>query len=224
MFAGQFGLLVGYLLPGFLGLVGLAPMSPVVAGWLQGVELGDAGIGPPIYAVLCATMIGMIFSCIRWLIIDHVLAWTGVVAPVWNFRSLDRRLEALTYLVDNHYRYFQFYSNTLIAVAWAYPIQRLMKTSPFLGFGTDLGALFLCAVLFAGSRDALAKHYQRAGQLVGEPAEKDGSGDVMTNGIGHHNESAAKSKPNPESKPDAKNVASAKSDDGKSAKEAHRSK
>ena len=173
MFAGQFGLLVGYLLPGFLGLVGLTPMAPAISGWLQGVNLGDAGIGPPIYAVLSATMMGMIFSCFRWLVIDHVHAWTGVKAPVWNFKLLKGRLEELTYLVDNHYRYYQFYANTLVAVVFAYPIHRLLKTSPFLGVGTDLGVIILCAVLFAGSRDALAKYYHRAGQLVGEATEKD---------------------------------------------------
>jgi len=215
MFAGQFGLLVGYLLPGFLGLLGLAPVSPVVSGWLHGVNLGDAGIGPPVYAVLSATMIGMIFSCIRWLIIDHVHAWTGVVSPMWNFRLLDGRLEALSYLVDNHYRYYQFYANTLIAVIWAYPIHRLLKTSPFLGVGTDLGALILCAVLFAGSRDALAKYYQRAGQLVGHVAEKDHAGDAMTNGIGKHEIDGGTAKPRPESKPEVKAAAPAKPEDAK---------
>lgn len=172
MFSGQFGLLVGYLLPGFLGLVGMAPLSPTVADWLRGAHLGDSGIGPPLYAVLSATMFGMILNCVRWVVIDHILAWTGVVAPAWDFRLLESRLKSLTFLVEHHYRYYQFYSATLLAVLWTYPIHRVMNTSPFLGVGTDLGVLILCAILFAGSRDSLAKYYQRAGQLVGDVAEK----------------------------------------------------
>lgn len=77
--------------------------------------------------------------------------------------------------------------------------------------GTDLGVLVLCVILFAGSRDALAKYYQRAGQLVGHVAEKVHSGDVMTNGIGHHEEG----KPRPEPKPEGKAVAPAKPEDAK---------
>lgn len=110
------------------------------------------------------------------------------------------------YLVESHYRYYQFYANTLIAVVWAYSVNRLLKTSSLLRFGTDLGVFILCAVLFAGSRDALAKYRHRSGQLVGQFAEKDDSGEVMTNGIDHHQgKSGAPSTP-PKTKPTEKSV------------------
>jgi hypothetical protein len=214
MFVGQFGLLVGYLLPGFLGLLGLAPISPVVAGWIQGVKVGDAGVGPPIYAVLCATMIGMIVGCFRWLIVDHVHEWTGIKRPTWDFNVLEKRLKAFNYIVEGRYRYYQFYSGTLIALVWTYSVYRLMQTSPLLGIGTDLGVLILCAVLFAGSRDALRRYYAEVGQLVGPVAEKGRKGDDVTNG--YHHEAGSSSKPKSESKPGAKTVAPAKAETGKS--------
>ncbi|HVV70327.1 MAG TPA: hypothetical protein VHI52_02330 [Verrucomicrobiae bacterium] len=104
----------------------------------------------------------------------------GIKRPEWRDQHLDGSLEAFDYLVENHYRYYQFYSNTLVAILWAYPVHRAMNSSPLLGFGTDLGAIVLCAVLFAGSRDTLAKYYSRTSRLMGQVAEKDG--DVMTNG------------------------------------------
>jgi excisionase family DNA binding protein len=100
----------------------------------------------------------MILSCIRWLVIDHLLQWWGIPAPAWDFRQLENRLEALEYLSDNHYRYYQFYANTLVAILWAYSVNRLLQTSPLLGFGTDLGVALLCIVLFLGSRDTLSKY------------------------------------------------------------------
>jgi len=204
----QFGLIVAFLIPGFVGLAGLAPLMPVVAEWLRPVNLGDFGIGPTIYALMAATAVGMILSCVRWLVIDHLLEWLGVHAPTWDFRQLENRLEALDYLSANHYRYYQFYANTLVAILWAYAVNRLLQTSPLLGFGTDLGVAFLCLVLFLGSRDALSKYRLRAGQLIGQVAEKDG--DAMTNGIDHHGGGATvtkdrepkpQQKPAPESKP-----------------------
>jgi hypothetical protein len=110
----QFGLIVAFLIPGFIGLAGLAPLMPVVAEWLRPVNLGDFGIGPTIYALMAATAVGMILSCIRWLVVDQLLRWSGIRSPTWDFRQLESRLEALDYLSDNHYRYYQFYANTLI--------------------------------------------------------------------------------------------------------------
>jgi uncharacterized membrane protein YciS (DUF1049 family) len=129
---------------------------------------------------------GMIVSCFRWLLIDQLLKLTGVPAAVLDYRALEERIISFNYLVESHYRYYQFYANTLIAVLFAYGINRLLKTSSLLGFGTDLGVLILCAVLFAGSRDALWKYRNRSGQLVGQVAGKDFTGDEMTNGIDHN--------------------------------------
>src|ERR1044072_6418789 len=149
----QFGLMVAYLLPGFVGLAGIAPFLPLVAAWLQPSTYAEASLGPPVYAVFAATTIGMIVSCFRWLLIDHIHQWTGLMPPVWDDSRLNQRLVAFDYLVENHYRYYQFTANMLVSVVWAYSINRLMHTSSLLGIGTDLGVLVLCATLFAGSRD-----------------------------------------------------------------------
>src|SRR5271169_3932821 len=101
----QFGLIVAFLIPGFIGLAGLLPLMPIVSEWLRPVNLGDFGIGPTIYALMAATAVGMILSCVRWLVIDHLLQWSGIPAPAWDFRQLENRLEALDYLSDNHYKF-----------------------------------------------------------------------------------------------------------------------
>jgi hypothetical protein len=108
----QFGLIVAFLIPGFIGLAGLTPLIPIVADWLRPVNLGNFGIGPTVYALMAATGVGMVLSCIRWLAIDHLLAWSGIPASDWDFRKLHDHLETLNYLSDNHYRYYQFYANT----------------------------------------------------------------------------------------------------------------
>jgi hypothetical protein len=163
----QFGLIVAFLIPGFIGLAGVAPLVPVVGEWLRPINIGDFGIGPTVYAVMAAIAVGMMISCVRWLLIDHALHWVGVRPPAWDFRNLETRLEAWDYLNANFYRYYQFYANTLVAVAWAYLVNRFNQKSPTLDLGTDLGVVFLCVVLFLGSRDALSKYYTRSGQLLG---------------------------------------------------------
>lgn len=193
----QFGLIVAYLLPGFIGLAGVTPFVPTVAEWLRPVNIGDGWLGPPVYAVLAAMAMGMIVSCVRWLLVDHVHQWTGLVRPELDHGRLESRLEAFSFWVENHYRYYQFYANTIIAVLWAYLINRILGTSPLLGIGTDLGVLTLCAILFAGSRDALRKYYVGIDRLLGQIAEKGIAGDSMTNGTHHPDNGGTATKPRP---------------------------
>lgn len=189
----QFGLFIAYVLPGFIALAGLAPVFPLVARWLHPF---DSGLGPPLYALLAATAIGLLLSCFRWLVIDHVHLLMGLERPDWNDGLLDERLSGFDYLVQGHFRYYEFAGNTLLAILFAYTLNRLAGTWPFLGIGTDLGMVVLVSVLFAASRDAMAKYYTRTGRLVGLVAEKASEGNAMYNG-NDHGTGTAPSQPQP---------------------------
>ena len=180
----QFGLIIAYLLPGFIALAGIAPLIPTVAGWLRAGQ--TANFGAPIYALLAATAAGMIVSCFRWLIVDRIHLLAGVPGPVFNAQALEERPAAFNYLVENHYRYYQFYANTLVALIWTYAIYRIICPSPLLGLGTDVGMLLIAAALFAGSGDSLSKYRVRSKQLIGLTAVNFSNGELMTNGIDHN--------------------------------------
>jgi hypothetical protein len=83
--------------------------------------------------------------------------------------------------------------------------------SPLLRYGTDIGVLILCGVLFAGSRDALSKYRTRSGQLIGQLVLTDSEGEDMTNGIDHNQGNGGKSgKPPVEPKSEPKPVMAGK--------------
>jgi len=181
----SFGLLVAYVLPGFLSLLGLAPIFPGLALWLQPVAQADLELGPPLYSVLAATMIGMILSCFRWAILDRVHGWSGVVRPALDNRRLGQVLEGFDYLVLNHFRYYEFCGNTLFAALCGYSLNRAFGTVAWLGRASDLGMAAMCIVLFAASRSALKNYYARTGELVGL-SKLQPSGDMtMYNGNDH---------------------------------------
>src|SRR5688572_26532062 len=100
----QFGLMIAYVLPGFIGLAGLAPIVPLFAEWLRPLGQADLGIGPPLYAVLAAMAIGSILSCFRWILLDRLHQRTGLRRPDWNDRQLDQVLGGFDYLVQSHFR------------------------------------------------------------------------------------------------------------------------
>jgi hypothetical protein len=114
---------------------------------------------------------GMTVSCFRWLVIDHLHHWGGILPPIWEVNPLEERLQALNWAVEHHYRFYQFYANTLIAVVWSYSISRWFAVSPLLGLRTDFGVIVLCTTLFLGSRDSLSKYYSRMRHLVGRRAD-----------------------------------------------------
>lgn len=197
----QFGLLIAYVLPGFIGLVGLAPVFPAVAQWLRPVSAGefDLGLGPPLYAILGATALGLLLDSARWMSIDRIHHWMGVRRPAWEDSQLDRVLGAFDYLVQNHYRYYAFNGNTLLAALFAYVVNRAAGTLPFLGLSTDVGMVLLLAVLFVASRSALINYFARTSRLVGR-AETDQEFMPMYNGNDHGGHSG-QPKPTPETKP-----------------------
>ena len=72
------------------------------------------------YVTLASLGAGLTVSAIRWALLDSLHHATGIEPPQWDFACLDERLQGFLALVENHYRYYQFYGNMFIAVAIAY--------------------------------------------------------------------------------------------------------
>ena len=163
-----FGLVIAYLLPGFVALCGAACLSESISGWLVASGNAVPTVGGFLYVAVGSLTVGMTASAVRWVCLDTCHHRTGVTPPRWDFSNLQTKLDAFTYKVESHYRYYQFYGNTLVAMGFAYAAWR---TSCSSGAGDawpfDVGVLVLAAVFFAASRDALRKYYERASQVLG---------------------------------------------------------
>lgn len=189
----NFGLLIAYLVPGVIGLWGLSYLVPDLRPWLVGPSFEQPTIGGFLYLTLGAVTLGMIASVVRWAVLDTVHHATGLEAPRWSDERLHERLAGYDWLVENHYRYYQFYGNTLISLLAAHALWRSSLPDPMMGFGwLDASVLILAGMLFAGSRSSLSRYYRRTASLLGGQPESI----AMTNG-GHP-------KPDPK-KPEGKN-------------------
>lgn len=162
----NFGLLIAYLVPGFVALWGIGLVSPGVRSLLL-VPSPGLTVGGFLYLTLACAALGVTISTVRWAIIDPIHWITGIRTPRWNFGQLQDNLAAFNTLVEVHYRYYQFHANMLIAVAILYVLYRIDKgvIVAELG-GLDLAVVLLEIVLFAGSRDTLKKYYRRSEQLL----------------------------------------------------------
>ena len=114
--AKNFGLLIAYVLPGFVALWGISHFSPTVDSWITSSQQGAPTIGGFLYVTLASLVAGLTVSAIRWAVIDTLHHATGLKPPQWEFANLDDRLQGFHGLVENHYRYYQFYANGLVAL------------------------------------------------------------------------------------------------------------
>ena len=173
----NFGLIMAFLLPGFISLWGVSYHSETVRVWISASQESSPTVGGFLYVTLASLAMGLGISAIRWALIDGLFHRTGIRAPDLDFSNLPERLEAFEGLVENHYRYYQFYSNGLVAVLFAYS-QRLLSIEAWTRSESTFLTGFIVAVvtLFLGSRDTLRKYYDRTTDLLGIKVAKGARG------------------------------------------------
>ncbi len=164
----SFGLLIAYVLPGFVALSATAFYSETVRSWLGASSSFSPSVGGFLYVTLASTALGLLISTIRWAVIDRLHHATGIRETKWDFSTLQRNFAAFEGLVQSHYRYYQFYANTLVALWFWMLSAKAAGTWDTLFGGYAAVSIAASLILFAGSRDTLRKYYARAAQLLGE--------------------------------------------------------
>ncbi|MCP4175459.1 MAG: hypothetical protein GY758_32330 [Fuerstiella sp.] len=160
----NFGLLIAYVLPGFVLLGGIEPYSETVQAWVGQSSAEAASVGGFLYVTVASVGLGQLVSTLRWLTIDSLHHRTGIGKPSWNFRRLKDKVEAFDHLIQIHYRYYQWHANSLISVTLAAFLRWTVN-----GFRWKEFALVVTVncLLYAGSRDTLDKYYRRVEELLG---------------------------------------------------------
>jgi hypothetical protein len=165
----SFGVVIAFLLPGFVLLWGLSYSSPQVESWLQiaSAEKGPA-IGGFLYATLASLALGLLVSAARQIVLDQLLYSTGIdrIAD-GNWAKLKDKdvFVAFNGAIENQYRYYQYYGNTLVAIVVAC-IVYLLHGDPAPSRTTWTAALVAIIVLFFASRIELKSFCKKAAQIL----------------------------------------------------------
>ena len=131
-----FGLLIAYLLPGVVGFHALAERVPSLEQLLQSFLAATSSVGLFFYVALVALVIGIQLSAFRWLVFECVLfPALSLCFPKLKLSTKGLKREKLRQgdtlvsfraLVDEQYRYHQFWGALSIAI----PIWFLAKPVP----------------------------------------------------------------------------------------------
>ena len=164
----NFGLLIAYVLPGFVTLWGLSHVSTTIASWLGSSSTDLPTVGGFLYVTLASVGAGLTVSTMRWLVIDTIHHRTGISRPAWDYSRLAERTAAFQVLVEDHYRFYNFYSNGLTAI-W---LSAALRWSSLSFSALEAAGLLPLSILFwLGSRDTLKRYYRNVDHMLGRPAE-----------------------------------------------------
>lgn len=170
----NFGLVIAFLLPGFICLWGLSFSYTEIAALLAKSSVDESpSVGGFLYASLASLALGLLLSAVRWLILDHVLLWTGIQQSPLDFSQLKDSGKSMAFnaIIEHHYRYYQYYSNTLVGIFIAFLVY-LVRGPAYPPLSVWVLVMAVLIALFFGSRDALGKYEDRAESILGTGASE----------------------------------------------------
>lgn len=161
----NFGLLIAYILPGFLAVLAVSLFADDVRLWVGAGAKSEVTVGGFLYVTLASAGLGLLVSTVRWLIVDAIHYRTGIPRRNWDYGQLGKNLAGFEFLVANQYRYYQFYANSFVGVAFLAVAWMLKHGTPTV---VATGAVLAAEVtLWLGSRDTLRNYHKRVEELLG---------------------------------------------------------
>jgi hypothetical protein len=185
----NFGLLIAYALPGFVVVWALD------GAWAPLAVCSDASCNTAasMYSFFNTTIAslaaGMGVSAIRYVMIDSLYSALGISRPDVDGTRLQANLGAVSTSIEQHYRYYQFHANMLVAGLIAYGVH-LYRLHTFPGL-LELLLLGMAGIFWLTARDNLTKYYRTLTSIFSPYTSEI---DIMSNGMSHEHKAA---KPQP---------------------------
>lgn len=164
----NFGVVIAFWLPGFILLWGLSYSSDEISALLgRGGNADDPTVGGFLYVTLASLALGMLISAVRWMLVDQfIYRFTGLKYDPVDFSKLKEKdtFAAFSGIIENHYRHYQYYSNTLVAIVAALLTYRISSNGG-MPVSMWLALLLIIVALALASRDSLKKYHERTAAL-----------------------------------------------------------
>lgn len=118
----SFGLLIAFLLPGFVGVYSVTFWSATVKHVFERFLTAESNVGLLLMLVLAALAAGLQVTAVRWLLYESWRSRRTRLGPN-DFAALgssEDRLAAFRAAADEHYRYHQFWGGMSIVIPFLY--------------------------------------------------------------------------------------------------------
>jgi uncharacterized membrane protein (DUF485 family) len=167
------GTIIAFIAPGFIAYKAICYHVAFTDRWLIAAQDKEQSVGVFLFVLLGSLVFGIVVSGIRALIVDNLLCWKrlgklAVQRPAINWSGVDeKRLIVINDAVESFYRYYQFYSNCLVAVLLLLLAYKLSSQSQPWPFGYWIALLVIESILIWSARDSFRKYSDSLSQIAG---------------------------------------------------------
>ncbi len=179
----DFGTAIAFVAPGFIAFKALSYYSWTARSWLVAASEKEQGVGVFLFVLLSSIALGIGVSGVRAMLIDRLFHWKGlgnlsVAKPVIAWARVDEsKRAALNTLIEGFYRYYQFYSNSFIALAFLAGARLSVGPAPHWGgWHWTFAALMGISMLWS-SRDSYRKYCNGVIDLFNQGQDQGGTSD-----------------------------------------------
>ena len=147
---------------------------PLAKNWIDASATKEQDVGVFFFVLLASLSLGIVVSGIRSILLDPLyhkggLGLKPIPRPVLRFSELSdqQRFALFEGIVENYYKYYQFYANTLIALLFLILAHETSAASPWpISLNVVLGLSLLA--LFISARNSLSQYATAVTQLLPE--------------------------------------------------------
>lgn len=164
----DFGMVIAYLLPGFLAFFGLRYVSPAINQLISLSLAKDSGIGVELSIGLFALFAGVVVSALRGSLLDLIQIRTGVKKPPFDVSKLKDPsvLKAYEASISNTYRFAQFYGNAFISLSFLAAMRAWGTWTVGASKPVSVIIVLSLIVLFVAHRQQLRQTYRTIGAIL----------------------------------------------------------
>jgi hypothetical protein len=167
----SFGYVIAFLLPGLIGLYGLGYFSETLSSALLSPgKNAEAAIGPFLLLMLAALIVGLLVSAARWLLFEKCICKSkSFGAGHFAKLGVGEKLTAFKAVVEEHYRYHQFYGGCAISFVVMYTgwlCSNHATVSCWRIVGWTLALTAIEAITVTGAIDSYEKYIDRGQHIV----------------------------------------------------------
>jgi hypothetical protein len=170
--AGAFGYLIAFVAPGSVLLWGLSKFSEDIRRWFGFAAEAETTVGGFLFVALAAIALGVFISGVRWALVDQLLMEHRERTKKRDFKrsSLnDPEVKAAYELANElYYRFYQFYSNMLIAFLGTYVLWLVdLGTYPWHRPAATAAVVGISLSLYFSASDSLGRYYEHLEEILG---------------------------------------------------------
>ena len=167
----DFGSIIAYIIPGFVGLYSLSPYSNIINN-LLGKETFVPSIAAIIPILIFAIGIGIFLNAVVWMFLRPILHCTCINVPDFNKLNLNSEsLETYKEIINSTFRYYQFYSNTFISLLMLFISYVHISyvdgkfADKVISFNMVI-LIFVLFIFFLAARNTLKETYKNISKLM----------------------------------------------------------